>query len=327
MHSGTIPLLDAGTAGPRRQRVGCHPLLLAAALWALGGLLSEAIAALSCAPLGTESFPAGFDQYTESLLWEITGNEDISPSFIFGTLHLDPAVAQQPSARVRAALERSTQFGAELNLESAEMAGLGAKMRLAAGQYLNDLLEPELFSRAVVLLASYGLTLDEVVRLKPWAAYTLLSVPPGAIAPVSLDAVLLARARQAHKPVFALETLAEQLASLDHLPLATEITLLREMVCHYALLQTEISALIRDYAKGDFAAVVRTAGRHESEVEVMLNARLLDDRNERMVARLRVPLSRGGAFVAIGALHLSGRKGVLARLAALGYRVRPLASH
>ena len=51
------------------------------------------------------------------------------------------------------------------------------------------------------------------------------------------------------------------------------------------------------------------------------NERLIDDRNRVMAARIAPLLRDGGAFVAIGAAHLPGEGGVLARLTERGYSV------
>ena len=40
-----------------------------------------------------------------------------------------------------------------------------------------------------------------------------------------------------------------------------------------------------------------------------------------MVERAEPLLARGGAFIAVGALHLSGKEGLVERLRAAGYRV------
>lgn len=50
----------------------------------------------------------------------------------------------------------------------------------------------------------------------------------------------------------------------------------------------------------------------------------IDERNARMAERLRPLLDQGGRFIAIGALHLPGPKGVLQRLADAGLVVRML---
>jgi uncharacterized protein YbaP (TraB family) len=52
----------------------------------------------------------------------------------------------------------------------------------------------------------------------------------------------------------------------------------------------------------------------------MLKA-LIDDRNARMAQRLRPWLRHGGAFIAVGALHLPGEHGLLAVLSAQGLRL------
>ena len=45
-------------------------------------------------------------------------------------------------------------------------------------------------------------------------------------------------------------------------------------------------------------------------------------RNERMLLTLLPQLEAGGAFAAMGALHLTGEQGLLARLARAGWRVQ-----
>jgi uncharacterized protein YbaP (TraB family) len=52
--------------------------------------------------------------------------------------------------------------------------------------------------------------------------------------------------------------------------------------------------------------------------------RLVDARNRVMVARMQPRLAEGNAFVAVGAAHLPGEKGILNLLARQGYTVRKL---
>ena len=51
---------------------------------------------------------------------------------------------------------------------------------------------------------------------------------------------------------------------------------------------------------------------------------LLYQRNERMVEKMEARLAEGRAFIAMGALHLYGDRGVLALLAQRGYKVTPV---
>jgi uncharacterized protein len=52
-----------------------------------------------------------------------------------------------------------------------------------------------------------------------------------------------------------------------------------------------------------------------------INSALIDQRNQRMVQRMDSYLREGGAFVAVGALHMPGEQGLLSLLRKRGYRV------
>ena len=52
-----------------------------------------------------------------------------------------------------------------------------------------------------------------------------------------------------------------------------------------------------------------------------IGGRLLDERNARMVERMAPRLTEGDAFIAVGALHLPGERGILNLLAERGYRI------
>ena len=51
---------------------------------------------------------------------------------------------------------------------------------------------------------------------------------------------------------------------------------------------------------------------------------MIDDRNARMAERAGRWLEAGGAFIAVGALHLPGEQGLLERLRAQGYAVEKI---
>jgi uncharacterized protein YbaP (TraB family) len=63
-----------------------------------------------------------------------------------------------------------------------------------------------------------------------------------------------------------------------------------------------------------------TTPQEQKSAEAFLR-RLIDDRNVQMVERMLPRLQRGSTFIAIGALHLPGEKGILQLLAEKGYTV------
>lgn len=72
------------------------------------------------------------------------------------------------------------------------------------------------------------------------------------------------------------------------------------------------------------AAPARFTARHAevAAYQAALTKRVIHDRNVVMAFRMQRELRRGNAFVALGALHLYGDRGVLALLEQDGYRAR-----
>ena len=103
--------------------------------------------------------------------------------------------------------------------------------------------------------------------------------------------------------------------------------MLRHAIEHQAALEAELGQTIKAWLDRDLAALARinaasVAGEAELERhQALLTRRIIDDRTAVMVHRLFVPLRAGGVFVAVGALHLLGAKGMLAQLQKQGYRL------
>lgn len=305
---------------PEGIRRGCGWIACLLCLLCLPGV--QAARALDCPPLVERAAAAHPVRYADSLLWEVR-RAGLPVSYLFGTIHLGDAAVASPGPAVTRALAEASAFALEVLFDPATLADVSDVMQLPGDARLRDLVGDELFTRTAALLRAYGVTSDLADRLKPWAAYTTLSLPPGQHA-LPLDLVLMGRAQAAGKRLFGLETLAEQTAVFDALPPAIQVALLRESVCHHARFQADTAALIGHYAAGDSAALYRLAHRYESPAQTRLMETLLVARNRRMVERLQISLAREAVFVAIGALHLPGADGVLAGLAAAGFELRPV---
>lgn len=277
-----------------------------------------------CPPYLTVDAPTGEVDYDDSLLWEVR-TAGRAPSYVFGTIHLPGERVAQPSPAVTSALLGARRFGMEVVLDLDALMRIAGHMRDAAGQGLRAALDPALHTRTVELLAAYGVDARDADSLKPWAAYMTLSLPPDQQG-TPLDLVLLGTAQRSGKRVFGLETLEEQVAVFDTLPVSEQSTLLRETVCHHGKLRRLTETILAHYRRGDLAALYATAQATETAAQRRLMATLLTARNARMAERLVPQLAEGSAFVAIGALHLPGPEGVLARLAAAGLALRPLPS-
>lgn len=289
-----------------------------------GGLLlaaSTISAAFECPTLKVHA-PRAAVSIARSLLWQITAPSK-PRNYLFGTIHLAADKVGQPNSAVTTALLASKQFGMEMVLDLDTMLRIADAMHYHGHESLRAAAGESLFTETVRLLAAYGVDAEAANSLKPWAAYTTLSLPPGESS-TPLDLVLLGTAQHAKKMIFGLETLAEQVGIFDTLAPTEQVALLTEAVCHHAQLQADTTLLIEQYRQQDLVGIYQTANKYDSKIQQRLTQTLLHDRNQRMAERMEPHLREGGAFIAIGALHLPGADGVLALLVARGYQVRAL---
>ena len=278
---------------------------------------------LDCEPLDApQEGPIPSVSYGRGLLFKVYKGGG-APSHVFGTIHVgDERVTQLPAA-VSAALKQSRQFVMEVALDGNGMLGFLDRMFYQDGKRLVDQIGPEMFSKTALLLSRHGLPEEFANQMKPWAAYMMLTLPPGDNS-APLDLVLMQQAAEQNIPVNGLETMEEQAEVFDALKPADQVALLKDTVCHYETVQRELSELVAHYLDRDLAWVMAQARRYQKRGEGAYT-RFMDEllwmRNQRMVDRMLPKLKEGQAFIAIGALHLPGSRGVLALLEQKGYRV------
>jgi uncharacterized protein YbaP (TraB family) len=263
------------------------------------------------------------ERYGEGLLWRIDG-KGAPANHVFGTIHLaDPRVTTLPPA-VDKEFKQARSVTIEAGAGSSNLATLANRMIYTDGRDLPGVAGDALYKRVAAL--SIGLGLPEVaVRIfKPWAMTLLLSAPQQDPTKV-LDYVLARMALDQGKPVLELESLDEQVSVFEGMSEADQVALLQHAVANYERLPQVIERLIAAYLKRDLAAMARISdegvGEDMKRIKEIFVQRLIVERNTRMVERMEASLGQGGAFVAVGALHLYGERGVLAQLERRGWKV------
>lgn len=277
--------------------------------------------ALLVSPLALADAGAAFSR---GLLWKIErANSNIKPSFIFGTIHSeDPRVAIPP-APVTTALSAARIFIMEMVPDPQTMLAVAEVMFSGDGNSLKNTLEPSVFAKLVKALGERGIPDAVVERMAPWAAALALNMPKSR-GGMALDLALYSTALSQNKPASGIETAAEQTGVFSALSQADQIALLKETIENLAQLEQAVGELHRVYLSRDLNAMVKLSGHYGPKDPALarrIMTSLIDLRNQRMAQRIDSELQKGGAFVAIGALHLPGDKGVLALLQARGYRL------
>ena len=263
-------------------------------------------------------------EFASGVLWAVS-KPGVQTNYLLGTIHSDdPRVTQIPAA-VAQAFANSRSFTGELDMSMDSLEQTQQAMLLPEGSQLKNILGQVRFKKCVKLMADYGVPDTVVNKMKPWAIALQLNMPK----PVSdrfLDLVLYQQAVARGMPVHALETIPEQIAVFDKLPVEQQIILLDEAIANYESTPALIDTLIDLYLARDLAGLQAVNEDQMQKGDLSLAAeieqRLIVQRNHRMVDRMQVRLNEGKAFIAVGALHLPGKEGILNLLEQQGYQVK-----
>lgn len=310
-------------------------ILRASSVTGFHSFLRFLLAALLALPLfwvgaATAKVPAGAAAetaapYAKGLLWRIE-SPGVPASYLFGTIHSDDARVTALPETVTRALDNASHFVMEAVIDGEGLVRMAEVMFFNDGRTLEQVIGKDLYQDSLKTMSARGLPTLGIEKQKPWAVMMALSMPPSKTGEY-LDLVLQARATRQNKPVSGLETIAEQLAVFDELPLPQQIALLKDTVDMQAELDKEFEALHKAYLARDLARIMAISEKHKPDDEQLYDAvmdRLLIRRNARMLERLHPILKEGGAFIAVGAAHLPGETGLLQRLEKAGYRVTPV---
>lgn len=259
----------------------------------------------------------------KGILWKIE-KQGLPVSYVFGTMHSEDKRVTNLPEEVNAAFSSATTFAMEMILDDKNTKDIVAGMYFKSGKTLKSVTSKKVYLQSVEAMAQKGMPEKIVNIMKPWAVFTVLSMPEQKTG-LFLDALLYESALKNNKKVVGLETMQEQLAVFNEMKLSTQISLLETTLDSADDLNEILDETIDIYLTHDLDKILLLNSRYmallDDAVAKDFNQRLLIDRNVRMVKRILPLLEKGNVFVAIGALHLPGKVGVLTILKNAGYTV------
>lgn len=269
-------------------------------------------------------FPAAAaGRFDAGLLWRVEA-DGISPSYLFGTMHTDdPSVVKLP-APVQRAFDESRGLTLEVVLDSQSLREMTSALLMSDGTSLESLIGRDLYQRCVEVMRSRGVPEILVAAMKPWAVAVNL-MTPSAKGGVVLDHALYQEAVATGKKIHGLETVAEQMGLFDGLSLKEQITLLQDALDNLDEIDHLLGELQAAYLERDLKRLLEinkvSMGDSDPQLAATFNRKMIVERNHRMAERIQSRLREGDEFIAVGALHLAGREGLLMLLSERGYRL------
>lgn len=274
--------------------------------------------------------------------WKIS-KPGIADSYLLGTMHVtDPRVLTMPKgadaayATAKTVIVESDEIVDDRKAAAAIMMQPGLTM-FADGKSIRDFLKPGEEAKLAASLKQRGIPLTLVAKMKPWMIASFVALPACEMARKAagasfLDKKLAEDALAQGKSLKGLETMVEQLQAMDALPAEFHLQSLIETLDLGETITDVMETTTLLYLSGDTGMIMpmmRTISEEKSKDDdagyADFEQRIITDRNKTMATRAEPILDTGGVFMAVGALHLPGKEGVVELLRLEGFTVSALA--
>lgn len=271
------------------------------------------------------------DTFEEGLFWKIEKDGEYI-GHIFGTLHMNDERIGVLHEKVNKVLDDSNSFAMEAfpsdHYWNPYQGGQLIKhdMVLPKGETLEALVGKETYQEIEDVLSGLGMERKFINTLRPWAAMRSFAVKAETNA-VILDYALLERAAEQKKELFQVESIEEFIVTLQEMPLEAQVALLKFTVDSYEVMRDIIDDMLNAYLKQDLREMYHISTRfipdepENKQWRDIYLKHVIEIRNIVMEHYMRAPMRRKDTFIAVGAVHLYGDKGVLALMEKDGYTV------
>jgi uncharacterized protein YbaP (TraB family) len=292
---------------------------------AVAGALAAAAFCLAALPAAAQSADA------RHFLWEVVSMTN--RAWLFGTIHAGKKEWFPLAAAVEKAFDDANVVVVEADVTNLEaMSKSVAAMAYAPPDELVKHVPPEDYERFKAQLARLRIPETSIRRLKPFAAGSTLMFAEwerlGYSAQFGIDAYLIAKARAMKKPVVELEGVEAQSALMDgltgeeHRRAFAGILLALES----GLIGEQIDGMVKAWQSGDAFLMLELSRRYNEKVPGAreMEEKFIWSRHEAMLAKVEGWLnkSKDRHFIAVGSLHLAGKRGLVELLREKGYIVR-----
>jgi len=261
-----------------------------------------------------------------TLLWQVSGKDLKKPSFLFGTFHLLCKDDINFSPQLKTAIQYADTIYMELDLDdpSTMMGGL-LYLTMKNGKSLKDFYTPGEYTKIEKYFNdSLQMPMIMFQKVKPYFLVAMLYPKMMKCKTFSgIEEEVMKLAKQNNKEIKGLETVKFQSSIFDSIPYELQAKELLKNIDSLDKYKNEFDTLMQAYKNQQLNAMEELMNRSEFGMEKYENI-LVNYRNANWVKQLKVIMKNESVFIAVGAGHLLGEKGLIKLLKAEGYVVEPV---
>jgi uncharacterized protein YbaP (TraB family) len=261
-----------------------------------------------------------------TLLWEISGKDLKTPSYLFGTFHLICKNDIPAGTQVTEAVKASAEVYMELDMDDpATMMGGLLLMNMRGDTTLKKLYTDAEYNKVSAFFKdSLHTPIGFLNNIKPFFLSAMLypkMLPCKAASGV--EEVLMKIARDNKKEIKGLETMAFQASVFDSIPYTQQAKELLKAIDSLSTYRVYFDSMVQVYKNQQLGKIEALFNNTEFGMQDNQDI-LLDKRNINWVGQLKKIMASQSVFIAVGAGHLVGTNGLISLFRRYGYTVRPL---
>ena len=264
-------------------------------------------------------------------LWRL--EEKNSIIYFLGSIHLGKKGMYPLDPQIYEAYESTNKLVVESNILTSKD---NADKETNSNSYfknetLRDYLSEDLLEDLEGLLESYGMSLDDVIKMKPWhlaRTVTLLEAQDLGYNPIlGIDLHFLRKAKKDGKEIIELDAGKQLIDFSKTLPIDLQIRYFERGLESHSESRQALDEVVALWKAGDiinFWEKERSIYMKNDDLTPIYNA-LIKKRNEAWMEKIEDMIDGGESyFVVVGAAHLVGHDSIIKKLADLGYKVTQL---
>jgi hypothetical protein len=260
-----------------------------------------------------------------SLLWLIE-KEGHQKSYIYGTMHMIEPEYYNFSDKLKQLITSADKIVMEIGGEPNPLEAYNLLV-LDSGT-VEDYFTKEQLSQLIEFMDKKLNTSPKEFRqkysnMKPFLILQAITQAYFSKDAVSYDLNIMQLAHQNNKPIDGFETMEQQLGFFDQISNKDMATLIIASVNNFDDEKKETLKLQKLYAKQKVDKLIPLMKKQSPELMEFEDI-FLNNRNENWIPKIDIFTKENKCFIAVGAAHLFGEKGLLERLKRKDYKISPL---
>jgi uncharacterized protein len=253
-----------------------------------------------------------------TLLWKISGKGLQTPAYLFGTIHMLCESDFHIPQKVTKSLYSCNQLVLETDIS--DTSAMQQMMQaLLSDTAISQKLSPTVYSQLdSAVQAQTGISIKQFDQYKLSSLFAIVTVMSVKCPAKQYETELVKLAQARHMRQGKLEEVMEQ---VDYINKG-----FTDAYCVDQLIHTDMSGQFAELTKAYLAEDVDALYKmmREGDPDEAATKLMLDARNDNWIKRMPSIMGKGGAFFAVGAMHLVGPHGVVALLKKEGYVLTPV---